>query len=80
MSTTPYHPDPTINAEFASDLLEAEMADLAAGYPPRRWTCDCGISHGRGHFSVVGIHRCLSCGYVGAGGYMDDADTNHSVR
>jgi hypothetical protein len=67
---TVYHPDPEINAEVAAEALEAERADLAAGYPPRRWQCDCGASHGRGHFMVLGNHRCLACGYAGRGGVM----------
>lgn len=65
-----YHPDPEINAGVAADALDAERADLAAGYPPRRWQCSCGASHGRGHFMTIGIHRCLGCGYVGPGGVM----------
>jgi rubredoxin len=67
-----YHPDPEIDAEVAAEVLESERADLAAGYPPRRWKCpDCGAEHGRGHFMTIGTHRCLGCGYVGAGGVMD---------
>ena len=31
---------------------------------------ECGASHGRGHFQVIGVHRCLGCGYVGDGGVM----------
>ena len=66
-----YHPDPEINAGIAADALDAERADLAAGFPPRRWQCpDCGASHGRGHFGVIGNHRCLGCGYAGPGGVM----------
>jgi hypothetical protein len=65
-----YHPDPEISAEIAREALEAERADLAAGYPPRRWQCECGASHGRGHFQVIGVHRCLACGYVGQAGAM----------
>jgi rubredoxin len=66
-----YHPDPEINAEVVTMALEAERIDLAAGYPPRRWTCPgCGASHRRGHFQVIGVHRCLACGYVGDGGVM----------
>lgn len=65
-----YHDDPEINAEIAADALAAERADLAAGYPPRRWRCPCGVEHSRGHFETVGIHRCLACGYVGPGGVM----------
>lgn len=69
-----YHPDLAINAEIAADVLEGERADLAAGYPPSRWTCDCGASHARGHFMTVGIHRCLRCGYVGGDGVMAHVD------
>lgn len=67
-----YHPDPVINAEVAAHTLEAELADIGAGLPPRRWICDCGASHQRGHYGVPGVHRCLSCGYVGEGGIMVD--------
>lgn len=65
-----YHPDPEINAEVAADALDAERADLEAGYPPRRWVCICGTEHSRGHFLTVGVHRCLACGYVGTEGVM----------
>ena len=65
-----YHPDPEINAEVAKEVLDAEVADMAAGYEPRRWRCGCGAEHGRGHFMVIGQHRCMSCGYVGEGGTM----------
>lgn len=67
-----YHPDPVINAEIADGALEAEQADLDAGYPPRRWRCPCGAEHSRGHFRAVGQHRCLACGYTGTGGIMLD--------
>lgn len=67
-----YHPDPVINAEVAAETLESEILDLQAGLDPRRWTCPCGKSHQRGHFYSIGIHRCLSCGYVGPGGVMTD--------
>jgi hypothetical protein len=67
---TVYHPDPVINAGVALEVAQAEAADLAAGYPPRRWVCPCGKAHSRGHFLAIGQHRCLSCGYVGAGGVM----------
>ncbi len=73
MSST-YHPDPVINPEAAATALEAERTDLAAGYKPRRWLCDCGAEHGRGHFLTIGVHRCLACGYVGTGGVMLLAD------
>jgi rubredoxin len=72
-----YHPDPEINAEIIAESLESERIDLAAGYLPRFWRCpDCGAGHGRGHFQVIGVHRCLGCGYVGEGGTMhtEDAD------
>lgn len=65
-----YHPDPEINAGIAQEALEAEAFDLGVGYPPRRWQCECGASHGRGHFMSLGVHRCLGCGYVGTGGVM----------
>lgn len=70
--TGKYHPDPEINEGHRVDSLDAENADLAAGYPPRRWECECGASHGRGHFPLgaVGSHRCMNCGYVGTGGRM----------
>jgi hypothetical protein len=69
-----YHPDPEINREVIADALDAERADLAAGYAPRRWRCICGAEHSRGHFMSIGIHRCLACGYVGSEGIMLDAD------
>jgi len=72
--TISYHPDPGINTEVTADAIEAERLDLAAGYPPRRWTCTCGASHSRGHFPYVGSHRCMKCGYVGAAGVMWDRD------
>lgn len=73
MSLTAYHPDPAINAEIRADAIETERADLAAGYPPRRWICECGASHSRGHFGfIIGNHRCLRCGYAGTGGVMVD--------
>jgi hypothetical protein len=65
-----YHDDPEINAEIAAAALESERLDLAAGYPPRHWTCPCGASHSRGHFMTIGVHRCLRCGYTGEGGIM----------
>jgi hypothetical protein len=67
-----YHPDPAIHAGVAAEVLEAERVDLEAGLPPRRWTCPCGASHSRGHFMVIGVHRCLACGYVGPDGIMWD--------
>ncbi|MCG6115063.1 MAG: hypothetical protein MEQ84_07675 [Mesorhizobium sp.] len=68
-----YHPDPEFDAEIARQTLEDERSDLSLGYPPRRWICECGASHQRGHFmGSVGVHRCLACGYVGDGGIMVD--------
>lgn len=67
-----YHPDPEISAEVAITARDAEAADIAAGYPPRRWSCECGASHARGHFQTIGVHRCLRCGYVGEGGFLHD--------
>lgn len=69
-----YHPDPEINAGVAAMALEAERVDLTAGYPPRRWICPCGVGHERGHFMTIGIHRCLTCGYVGPDGVMELED------
>lgn len=66
------HPDPAIAAEVEADARVAEAADIAAGYPPRPWTCHCGASHDRGHFLTVGTYRCLACGYVGIGGALDE--------
>ena len=76
--TGKYHPDPEINEGIVADSLDAENADLAADYPPRRWECECGASHGRGHFMSIGVHRCLRCGYVGTGGrmFVDDGKPN----
>ena len=68
-----YHPDPGINPEIVADALAAERADLAAGYAPRRWRCICGAEHSRGHFETIGVHRCLTCGYIGTGGVMLDS-------
>ena len=68
-----YHPDLEVNAGIVLDALDAERVDLAAGYAPRFWRCpDCGHGHARGHFQVIGIHRCLYCGYAG------DAGTTHT--
>ena len=75
-----YHPDPVVNAEVAADALDAERVDLEAGYPPRRWRCPSGAEHSRGHFGVIGVHRCLACGYVGPGGVMlDDGEGGQGV-
>ncbi len=71
-ASTQYNPDPIINAEVAADALEAERFDLSVGYAPRRWTCECGASHDRGHFQTIGVHRCLVCGYVGPDGVMSE--------
>jgi len=70
----PLHPDPAIAAELAEEAREAARADLSAGYPPRRWRCDCGAEHSRGHFQAIGVHRCLACGYVGTGGTLLEPD------
>ena len=71
-SAAGYHPDPTINAEVACDTLEAELADLHAGMPPRRWICpDCGHGHTRGTLDGV-THRCLWCGYMGPLGILEE--------
>lgn len=71
-----YHPDPEINRLVAIEANEGERIDVAAGFPPRRWTCECGASHSRGFFPIGGTgHRCLRCGYVGPGGVMDDPET-----
>jgi hypothetical protein len=77
-----YRPDPVIDAEVALDVLAAEVADLAAGYPPRQWRCPCGAVHCRGHFQTVGAHRCLGCGYIGSAGVMvaPDESTQESAR
>lgn len=72
MSAAVYHPDPEINEGVIADVLEAELADLAAGFPPRPWLCPCGVRHSRGHFMAIGVHRCLSCGYSGTGGVLLD--------
>jgi hypothetical protein len=69
-----YHPDPEINAEVIEETIENERIDLAAGYPPRSWLCECGASHSRGHFMTIGVHRCLGCGYYGTGGVMLDPE------
>lgn len=70
-----YHPDPEINAEVIQQANEGEEFDLSIGYPPRAWTCPCGATHARGHFGAIGIHRCLSCGYVGDQGVLSDQPT-----
>lgn len=68
---TQHHPDPVIDMEVQADARAAEQADVAAGYPPRAWTCPaCRASHARGHFLAVGVHRCLACGYLGGGGTL----------
>ena len=67
------HPDPEIAREISADEIDAEAADLTAGYPPLWWECPvCRTPHGRGHFGagVLGIHRCLRCGYVGDDGFI----------
>lgn len=68
-----YHPDPEINESIARESLESEKTDLAAGYQPRPWMCPiCSTTHKRGHFGVIGAHRCLKCGYTGNEGVMLD--------
>jgi hypothetical protein len=67
-----YHPDPEINEEIAADAREGEEASLAVGLDPTPWECECGAAHARGHFMVIGSHRCLRCGYVGDGGRLMD--------
>ena len=69
-----YHPDAAINAEVAADALAAEVADLAVGFPPKLWLCECGAGHARGFFQSFGVHRCLRCGYVGPGGVLAECD------
>ena len=66
----PFHPDPAILAELELEARIAEAFDVTAGYQPRRWTCQCGAAHARGHFPYVGSHRCMRCGYVGEGGSL----------
>ena len=70
MADVRYHPDNDINESVKRDALVGELADLAAGLPPKRWRCVCGVEHKRGHFGAIGVHRCLSCGYAGDGGIM----------
>ena len=69
-----YHPDPEVNEELVALALENERVDLAAGFPPKFWRCECGAGHSRGHFQIVGVHRCMWCGYVGTGGTMHTHD------
>lgn len=66
-----YHPEPEVNAEIIADAIAAETTDLKAGYQPRWWACPiCNRAHNRGHHLTIGTHRCLACGYEGAGGTM----------
>ena len=66
-----YLPDPEINELIAQEVLNAEIFDMKAGFPPREWMCGCcGTKHKRGHFGTYGSHRCLRCGYVGGEGVM----------
>ena len=75
LTADPYHPDPEIDAGIRADMLISERIDLAAGYPPRWFLCpQCGATHRRGWFMSQGMHRCLGCGYVCAGG------TTHTSR
>lgn len=69
---TEYHPDPEINEEVAQEAVMAEVADLKAGFPASAWRCpECSVAHSRGFFPDIGSHRCLACGYVGAGGVIE---------
>jgi len=56
-------------------LVGVDMA-MRPGVGPRahRWMCPaCGASHARGHHPIAsGSHRCLGCGYEGAGGVIWD--------
>lgn len=45
-----YHPDPEINEGVAADAREGEQANLAVGFAPSQWECECGSAHDRGHF------------------------------
>jgi hypothetical protein len=66
-----YHPDPAIDAEITKQANESDVADMAAGFGPKWWQCPtCSASHQRGHFGVIGNHRCMNCGYVGGGGTL----------
>jgi hypothetical protein len=67
-----YHPDDEINEGVAQDAREGEAASLAVGLAPSPWECECGAAHDRGHFGVIGNHRCLRCGYSGPGGRLMD--------
>lgn len=72
-----YHPDPEIDAEVMAEANECEIRDVAIGYEPRWWQCaGCGAAHNRGFFQVIGVHRCLGCGYVGTLGYYHDSNPN----
>jgi hypothetical protein len=72
-TNTVYHPDPEINSHIEEQMNQSEAIDMAAGYPPRWWKCQCGAVHNRGHFGTIGSHRCLKCGYCGGGGVMGEA-------
>jgi hypothetical protein len=70
-----YHPDDEIDAGVTADAHEAEQANLAAGFLPSPWECECGAAHARGPIEGGAVHRCLNCGYVGEGGrYMEAAE------
>jgi len=69
-----YHPDVEINEGIIAEALAGEIVDLAAGYAPKFWRCQCGAGHSRGHFQAIGVHRCLRCGYVGTGDTMHTHD------
>lgn len=47
---------------------DAELNENEKGWR-HYWRCPCGAGHSRGYFPVgTTNHRCLRCGYVGAGG------------
>jgi len=71
-----YHPDPDINESVRVQTIEGDREGMQAGHPPLRWCCpECARSHSRGYFLAVGQHRCLWCGYQGAGGVLWDPKT-----
>jgi hypothetical protein len=75
-----YHPDAEINEGIAADAREGEAANLAAGFHPAPWECECGAAHRRGHFQSIGVHRCMNCGYVGTGGRLMDPSEFRAVQ
>jgi len=69
-----YHPDAEINEEIAADVQAGEEANLAAGFLPSPWECECGAQYNRGH-TTLGVHRCLRCGeYRDDGRLLDPAE------